>query len=82
MPRNLNVLSTMVALCAASAGLAACAASQPFIRSGSQNSVDVGYSGNVDSTRALAERHCGAFNRVPRLVDASTDTAYYQCMPR
>ena len=82
MARYRTALSTTLALSIACAGLAACAGNQPFIRSGSEKSVEIGYSGDVNSTKPLAERHCVGFNRVPRLVDASTDTAYYECLPR
>ena len=82
MTRNCTALSTTLALSVAAVALAACAGSHPFIRSGSEKSVDIGYSGDVGGTRSLAERHCAGFNRVPRLVDSSTDTAYYQCDPR
>jgi hypothetical protein len=60
--------------------LSGCTAPRPTLHSGDANSVEVSYAGDVASTLPVARRHCAQFERVPRLVDAGTDLAIYDCV--
>ncbi len=71
-----------VALCLASGGLVGCAGPHPFVRAGDAKSVQVTYSGDVQSAVPLARRHCAEYGLASRLVDASPDIAYFDCVPR
>ena len=70
----------MLALGAAGAVLAGCTGPRPTVHGGNANSVEVSYAGDVASTLAVARGHCAQFERVPRLVDAGTDIAIYDCV--
>ena len=72
----------MLALGAAGAVLSGCTAPRPTVHSGNANSVEVSYAGDVAGTLPVARGHCAQFERVPRLVDASTDIAIYDCVRR
>ena len=77
--RSARPLSLVVALLAS-----ACSATAPgpraFVAEGDQSSVRVGYSGNLDEAAAVARRHCAGYERVARFVDATMDTAYFDCV--
>jgi len=70
----------MLALSTAGDMLSGCTAPRPTVHSGNANSVEVSYAGGVASTLPVARRHCAQFERVPRLVDAGTDIAIYDCV--
>jgi len=71
---------SVLAATLATLGLGACTGPRPFLLQGDANSVEVGYSGDVDSTLPIARRHCARFERVPRLVEAGIDVAYFNCI--
>jgi hypothetical protein len=76
------VIVVMLALGAAGAALSGCAAPRPTVHSGDANSVEVSYAGDVAATLPVARGHCAQFERVPRLVDAGTDIAIFDCVRR
>ena len=65
------------------AGLAAsgCSAPKPFVREGDANSVEIGYSGNIETAMPVARRHCAQFERVPRSAGRTLDGALFDCVP-
>jgi hypothetical protein len=60
--------------------LAGCAAPQPFLLDGDAKSAEVGYSADPAATLRVARLHCAEYQRVPRLLQAQADVAYYQCI--
>ena len=64
----------------AAAGLLAACSSQPFVKGGDARSVEIGYSGDIDSTIVLARRHCAQYEREARLADRTIDTAFFDCV--
>ena len=79
MGRATAIVVTL-ALGAAGAPLSGCTAPHPTVHGGNANSVEVSYAGDVASTLPAARGHCAQFERVPRLVDAGTDIAIYDCV--
>jgi hypothetical protein len=59
-----------------------CTAPHPFVREGDQNSVQIGYGGNVESAQPRARQFCEQYDRTPRLTDADGETATFECVPR
>ena len=85
--RFASMLRTPASPCLASAlsavaFLAACTGPSPFVRAGDANSVEVGYSGDVEAALPIARRHCAQFEKVPRLVDAGANVAAFNCVRR
>lgn len=80
MTRANCILAMMFAGGLAAAALSGCTGPKPFIRESGADSVEIGYSGDVASTMALARGHCAGFERVPRLVQISPDSAVYDCV--
>jgi hypothetical protein len=80
MSRSIAAIALALAASAAGAALFGCSGPHPFIHDGDMNSVEIGYSGDVASTLPLARRHCGQFERVPRLVDPGLDIAIFDCV--
>ena len=74
--------AVIVVMLALGAVLSGCTAPRPTVHSGDANSVEVSYAGDVAATLPVARGHCAQFERVPRLVDASTDIAIYDCVRR
>lgn len=70
------------ALSAVAFFMAACTGPGPFVRAGDANSVEVGYSGDVEAALPIARRHCAQFEKVPRLVDAGANAAVFNCVRR
>src|SRR5579862_1341612 len=58
-----KAIATRALLLAATAALAGCSESQPFIASGDAKSVQVNYSGDAASALPLARRHCAQYER-------------------
>ena len=61
--------------------LAGCAAPQPLLLSGDATSIDIAYGSDPAATLRVAKLHCAAFERVPRLLQAQNNVAYYACVP-
>lgn len=80
MTRANCILPLMFAGGLAAAALSGCSGPKPFVRESDANSVEIGYSGDVASTMALARGHCAGFERVPRLIEATADVAVYDCV--
>jgi hypothetical protein len=74
--------ASILALTAAAGVLVGCTGPHPFIRSGDQKAVEVGYSGDISSAWPLARQHCAQYDRVARLADRGLDTADFDCVPR
>ena len=74
--------AVIVVMLALGAVLSGCTAPRPTVHSGDANSVEVSYAGAVAGTLPVARGHCAQFERVPRLVDAGTDIAIYDCVRR
>ena len=81
MPR-MPVSPRLASALSAVAFLAACTGSGPFVRAGNANSVEIGYSGDVEAALPVARQHCAQFEKVPRLVDAGADVAVFNCVSR
>jgi hypothetical protein len=75
-PRLISVLSAIAFF------LAACSGPSPFVRAGDANSVEIGYSGDVETALPIARRHCAQFEKAPRLVDAGANVAVFNCITR
>jgi len=82
MTRSIVAVALALATSAAGAALSGCTGPHPSVRDGDANSVEVSYGGDIASALPLARRHCGQFERVPRLVDASGDIAVFDCVAR
>lgn len=71
---------------AAAVLVAACStqalAPRAVLLEGDQTSAKVGFSGDLDAATAIARRHCAGYERIARFVDATTDTAYFDCVVR
>lgn len=52
------------------------------MRAGDANSVEIGYSGDVETALPIARRHCAQFEKAPRLVDAGANIAVFNCIGR
>ena len=73
----------VAALLAVVAALSACAEpDRAYVREGNADSVTISHQSNVASTIPLARKHCAQFERVPQLVESSTDLATYDCRRR
>jgi hypothetical protein len=59
--------------------LAGCSGPKPFLLSGDAKGAEIGYGSDPATTLPLAKVHCAAYERVPRLVEAESNIAYYQC---
>ncbi len=60
--------------------LAGCSDPQPFLIDGDAKSAEVGYGTDPAATLRVAQLHCAEYERVPRLLQAQNNVAYYQCI--
>lgn len=60
--------------------ISGCAAAKPFLLQGNATSAQVGYGGNVDDATLVARKHCAQYERVPRLVEAEENVAFFDCV--
>lgn len=58
----------------------ACTGPQPFLLQGDAGSAEVGFSGDVDATTAVARQHCAQYERVPRFLEAEENVAFFDCV--
>jgi hypothetical protein len=77
---EIRVLLLPVLLVAA--GLLAGCSTRDFLQSGDAKSAVVTYTGDIEAATAVARKHCAGYERVPRLVETSMDTAYFDCVSR
>jgi hypothetical protein len=56
-----------------------CSGPKPFLLSGDAKRVEVGYASDPATTFPLAKAHCAQYERVPRLLQAQENIAYYEC---
>jgi hypothetical protein len=59
--------------------IAACNGPKPFLLSGDAKGAEIGFASDPTTTLPLAKVHCAAYERVPRLLQAQQNIAYYQC---
>lgn len=71
-------MKTLFALGLAGALLLGCAG-RPFLLNGDADSADVGYGSDPAATLPIAKAHCARYERVPRLLQAQENVAYYEC---
>jgi hypothetical protein len=60
--------------------LAACSGAPAILVQGDAKSAEVAYRGDLPSATAIARRHCARYERIPRLLGADLDTAYFDCV--
>jgi hypothetical protein len=60
--------------------LAGCAAPAPLLLSGDAQTIEFGYATDPSVTLRPARLHCAAYERVPRLLQAQNNVAYYACV--
>jgi len=72
-------MSRFLALILCGSLSAGCSGAKPFLLSGDAKGAEVGYAEDPASTLPLAKAHCAAYERVPRLLQAQANIAYYQC---
>jgi hypothetical protein len=58
---------------------AGCSGPKPILLKGDANSAEIAYASDPATTLRLAKAHCAAYERVPRLLQAQENVAYYQC---
>jgi hypothetical protein len=80
MRRSRIALASLLGYAAAAAGLAGCAGPHPYVREGDNDSVQIGYAGDVATAWPLARAHCARYERVPQLVDTGLDVAIFDCV--
>jgi hypothetical protein len=59
-----------------------CTAPHPYVRTGDQSSVEIGYGGNIESAQPVARQFCAQFDRMAQLADVGPDIAYFDCVRR
>jgi hypothetical protein len=57
-----------------------CAEPTPFLLNGDAKSAEVGYGMDASATLPVAKLHCAEYERVPRLLQAQDNIAYYECI--
>jgi len=63
------------------AGLVAgCAAPKPVLLNGDAKGAEIDYAMDPATTLPVAKLHCAEYERVPRLLQAQNNTAYYECI--
>jgi hypothetical protein len=72
----------LVFLLAGGSLIAACFQGTPFLLQGDANSAQVGYTNDIGGATAMARQHCAQYERVPRLVEAEENVAYFDCVRR
>jgi len=59
-----------------------CSGPKPVLLNGDANSAEIAYAGDPATTLPLAKAHCAAYERVPRLLQAQENIAFYECHKR
>jgi hypothetical protein len=73
-------MSRLVALILCGGVLAGCVEPKPILLSGDAETIEIGYATDPDATLRVARLHCAAYQRVPRLLQAQNNIAYYTCI--
>jgi hypothetical protein len=68
-------LALLLLLCA----ITDCSGPKPYLLYGDANSATVGYASDPATTLPIAKAFCARYERVPRLLQAQQNYAYYQC---
>lgn len=71
-------IARIAALCVVAA-VAGCRTPEPFLTDGDVNSAVVSYVGDLAAATAVAQKHCGQYDRVARFIGSSVDHAYFEC---
>jgi|GEM_PF-3518855 len=82
LQRFLNSGARILVVCAIGIAVAGCLKSKPVLLEGDVNGVQITYGGDINDTIPVARAHCAQFERVPRLLETSDSSAYYQCDAR
>jgi len=77
MPSGARALCAALMMCL---GIGACLPSRVFVLHGEPGKVAVGYTGDIEAATAVAKHHCAQFERLPVLVSAEEDVAYFDCV--
>jgi hypothetical protein len=72
-------VSRFLALLLCGSFSAGCSGPKPFLLSGDAKGAEIGYAADSATTLPLAKLHCAAYERVPRLLQAQQNIAYYEC---
>jgi hypothetical protein len=73
-------VSAILFLALIGAAISACGGPGPFVREGSANSVEIGFSGDLSNAMPLARKHCAQFERVPRYLMPTLDGGIFECV--
>jgi hypothetical protein len=73
-------MSRFVAFFLCSGLVAGCGGPKPFLIDGDAKSADIGYAMDPATTLPVAKAHCAAYERLPRLLQAQDNVAYYECV--
>jgi hypothetical protein len=57
-----------------------CTGPKPFLLNGDAKSAEVGYAMDPSVTLSVARLHCAEYERLPRLLQAQDNIAYYECV--
>jgi hypothetical protein len=60
--------------------VAGCAGPKPFVLGGGATGAEIGYAMDPATTLPAAKLHCAGYERVPRLLQAQDNVAYYECI--
>jgi hypothetical protein len=60
--------------------VAGCTAPKPILLDGDAKGAEIGYAMDPAATLPVAKLHCAEYERVPRLLQAQNNTAYYECI--
>jgi hypothetical protein len=56
-----------------------CTEPRPFLLDGDAKGAEIGYATDLAATLPVAKLHCAEYERVPRLLQAQDNIAYYEC---
>lgn len=59
--------------------IAGCSGPKPYLLDGDAKHADIGYASDPAATLPIARAHCASFERLPRLLQAQQNVAYYEC---
>lgn len=70
-------VASVILLCGLLAG---CTEPEPLLTSGDAQTIEFAYATDPAATLRAARLHCAAYERVPRLLQAQNNIAYYACV--
>jgi hypothetical protein len=72
-------MSRPMALFLLGCAMTGCSLPQPYLLYGNANAATVGYASDPAATLPIAKAFCAGYGRVPRLLQAQQNYAYYEC---